>query len=262
MPGCCVPVPDQPGTSLAHLVRRRVPPRNSCFLLYCATVCGFLRLLPLLFCTVLYCIASHRCIIVPHCTCVLVFLPALFCILPGLHQPPAPCPSPRLASPIEPARWESPPPLLAAALTCMSSRLASTQLHSPSANPRTRQGHPTTAVSSWSSCTARLPGLHDAEPAPAGLTATTWTWIDDILSAILLAASIFSYLVCCITSRVCRFWIWIRPYWPYPTLSFYFVDSNLHRRPSVSRDDCVLHRLFLFLSPSRPTTSQAREAVH
>lgn len=144
-------------------------------------------------CSVLYCIVLHRiaCIIVPHCTCVLVFLPALFCILPGLHQPSAPCPSPRLASPIEPARWESPPPLLAAALTCMSSRLASTQLHPPSTNPRTRQGHPTTPVSAWSSCTARLPGLHDAEPALAGVTARTWTWTDDILSAILLAASIF-----------------------------------------------------------------------
>lgn len=106
--GCSVP--DLPGTSLAHLVRRVFSSLAvCCFILYCVCDCGFLRLLLflpcVLYCTaVYYCIGlCYPCIVVSHCTC--IFFAHSVCLSVCLLHCAScqacigalPCPSPRLA---------------------------------------------------------------------------------------------------------------------------------------------------------------------
>lgn len=89
-----LPVPDQPGTSLAHLVRRvAVPGTASTVRLWLFCICCFSCVLS---CTVLYCSGLYHCIVISHCTYAAYPLLRAFCILPGLHRRlPLASPSPR-----------------------------------------------------------------------------------------------------------------------------------------------------------------------
>lgn len=192
-----LPVPGQPGTSLAHLVRR-VPVLASA----ASTVRLWLFLHLLLFlCFVLYCavfqwiVSSYRCIaLYIHCTACSVL--RAFCILPGLHQRacPSPRPRPRLANR---TGWLGITPAITRC--CVHLYVIATGIHpAPSAQPRSRDrtGHPTCKPTRYGAYLCLPPDCRLHGVTPAGLTASKD--LDAPTSCPLYCSLLgFSYLVCC-----------------------------------------------------------------